>query len=42
MTPVAADQNDAGVTVVIPANASVQKDEEKGECKSAEPQKFGI
>jgi len=42
MTPVAADQYDAEDTVVIPANASVQKDEEKGEEKNAEPEKVGV
>lgn len=38
MTPVAADQYDAEDTVVIPANASAQKDEEE----SAEPEKVGV
>jgi hypothetical protein len=38
MTPVAADQYDAEDTVVIPANVSVQKEDEE---KSAEPEKVG-
>jgi hypothetical protein len=42
MTPVAADQYDAEDTVVIPANAAVQKEEEKGEEKSGEPEKVGV
>jgi hypothetical protein len=42
MTPVAADQYDAEDTVVIPANASVQKQEEEGQEKSAESEKVGI
>jgi hypothetical protein len=42
MTPVAADEYDAEDTVVIPANVSVQKEEEKDEDKSAEPEKAGV
>ncbi len=42
MTPVAADQYDAEDTVVIPANASVQKEEEKGEEMSRQPEKVGV
>ncbi|MGB8064793.1 MAG: hypothetical protein WCF26_23105 [Candidatus Sulfotelmatobacter sp.] len=42
MTPVAADQYDAEDTVVIPANVSGQKEEEKFEEKSAEPEKVGV
>jgi hypothetical protein len=41
MTPVAADQYDAEDTVVIPANASVQKDEEKDE-ENTESDKVGV
>lgn len=42
MTPVAADQYDAEDTVVIAANSSVQKEEEKSEEKSAELEKVGV
>ena len=41
MTPVAADQYDAEDTVVIPANASVQKEEAKDE-ESTESDKVGV
>lgn len=42
LTPVAADQYEAEDTVVIPANASVQKDEDTGEEKSEVPEKAEV
>jgi hypothetical protein len=42
MTPVAADQYDAEDTVVIPANAAVQKEDAKDDEKGAEAEKVGV
>lgn len=41
LTPVAADQNEAEDTVMIPANASGLKGEEKGVRESGSPEKAG-